>query len=68
MTTNCSKCGRPFVMGKNGIETPSGDQCDSCAGVARAIDGTVIETTVEHCCCFEIMGDNPECPIHGKAS
>ncbi len=26
----------------------------------------VIEETEEKCCCFEIMGDNSDCPIHGE--
>lgn len=67
MKATCTNCGTEFQMGKNGITTANGDQCDECAGVVRGRDGTAIESAEEHCYCFEKMGDNPECPLHGSA-
>jgi hypothetical protein len=31
----CVVCGRSFVFGKSGIETATGDKCNSCAGVIK---------------------------------
>ena len=37
------------------------------------MDGEVVLEEVEErdepqCCCFEIAGDNDQCPVHGKVS
>ena len=34
--------------------------------VAESLAKEIIALQAEKCCCFEIMGDNPNCPIHGN--
>lgn len=68
MQATCTKCGTPFQMGIDGIETPQGDQCDKCARITRAANGYALEETeTPRCTCCDPVhyGDNPHCPIHG---
>lgn len=55
----CPHCGEEFTLGVNGTK----DGCDDCTGTERAVNGYALQT---ECWCFEIIGDNDDCPKHGK--
>jgi hypothetical protein len=55
----CPKCHMEFTLGVNGTV----DGCDNCLGTQRAVNGYVLEEPM--CCCYERVGDNPNCPVHG---
>ena len=56
----CQHCQEEFTLGVNCTK----DGCDECTGTERAVNGFAIDP--EQCRCFEKMGDNPNCPRHGK--
>jgi len=64
----CVICGRIFVFGKGGIETATGDKCDSCAGVIRDRIGYAFMDKQLKCFCLDPVhpGDNDNCPVHGQ--
>lgn len=64
----CKKCHHEMTLGVNGISTDGGDLCDSCANVVRGADGFAWTSEPNICMCYELMGDNHHCPVHGKNS
>ena len=54
----CPKCHKEFTLGVNGTV----DGCDECNGVTRDLAGFAWDG----CLCFDIVGDNYQCPHHGK--
>lgn len=56
----CPHCQNEYTLGVNG--TVQG--CDDCTGTERASNGFALSSN--QCCCFEIQGDNDDCPKHGK--
>jgi hypothetical protein len=55
----CPLCHMEFTLGVDGTV----DGCDRCLGVTRASNGYVVEEPM--CWCFERVGNNPDCPVHG---
>lgn len=60
----CETCGASCTPGVDAVEIKGKDVCDRCAGQERASNGMLISSI---CACLEIVGDNPECPVHGSA-
>lgn len=56
----CSKCGEEYTLGVDG--TVKG--CDNCTGTSRATNGFAVDEV--ECICLEYVGDNGDCPTHGK--
>lgn len=69
MNIKCSKCGCDCTLGINAVVTLEGNQCDNCAGIVRGLGGYAFEGDAlslgDHCTCYEIVGDNNRCPLHG---
>ena len=61
----CIKCHRQFHLGVNGIEIDDGAICDNCGFVVRDVAGFAWTSKPKICMCFEIAGDNDNCPVHG---
>lgn len=59
----CSKCGHDCTLGVDAVETPDGVQCDNCTGIERAHNGMIIP---QICKCYTHIGDNINCPVHGR--
>jgi hypothetical protein len=61
----CPHCQHKYTLGVNGTI----DGCDACESVIRnTIDNTIISdgAALPGCWCYERIGDNPDCPEHGK--
>ena len=59
----CTQCGEDCVLGVN-VTTEHGNIiCDECSNTERDHKGMVVQPL---CCCYEILGDNPNCKVHGK--
>lgn len=61
----CPYCEHKYKLGFDGTV----DGCDECLGIVRnALDHSIITSPVpaSPCACFEFIGDNPNCPEHGK--
>ena len=58
----CPNCGEEYTLGVNGTV----EGCDGCTGARRAVNGFVIEDySAKRCACINVIGDNPNCEIHG---
>lgn len=61
MKAICPHCHKEYTLGVDGIVTG----CDACKKVTRA-NGYAFQDEHERCSCFEIVGDDPTCEIHGE--
>lgn len=60
----CRYCNIAYTLGVNG--TVNG--CDECTGTIRNLPGGYVINAKEQCvCCDPIyLGDNENCPVHGR--
>lgn len=62
VTYICPHCQMRYTLGVNGTV----DGCDECKSIIRnALDGSIVTEPLPRCWCFELVGDNPDCPQHG---